>query len=286
MDTLHERNILFLGGGHMAAGIIEGMLARDLIPAADIAVIARDRQKLDILQERTGVRAFTSDDPDIPRCDAVILAVPPQAAADALTANKKNIPEDALLISVCAGVTTASLEDMLSSFDAADSSDPAPVSTRRVVRVMPNTLGRTGFGYTALCAGKHATSDDIEFTEDIFSSLGSLIRIREDQFDAFTAFSCSGPAYVLQFIEAMTSAGMQAGFSEETARSFILENLPGTARLLTQSGETSSAVLDRMCTPGGVTKIAIRSLEEGGFSETLNEAVAAACRRASELGQR
>lgn len=291
MDTLQDRNILFLGGGHMAAGIIHGLLDRDAVPASNIHVIGRSLQKLDALRARTGVNTLvsgTAADSPAGVCDTVILAVPPQAAADALAANKRHIPQDALMISVCAGVTIAALEEML-RFPGAGSELGSPAACSgtvpRLIRVMPNTLGRTGHGYSALCASSHASNEDIDCAEALFSPLGRVIRIQEDLFDAFTAFSCSGPAYALEFIESMTAAGVRAGLSEDASRAFVLENLLGTAGLLQESGEEASAVLDRMCTPGGVTETAVSCLRDAGFSGAISDAVSTAYKKAGSLGR-
>ncbi len=300
MDTLQDRNILFLGGGHMAAGIIHGLLDRDAVPASNIYVIGRSLQKLDALRARTGVNTLvsgTAADSPAGVCDTVILAVPPQAAADALAANKRHIPQDALMISVCAGVTIAALEEML-RFPGAGSEPGSPAADSktgrtaacsgaapRIIRVMPNTLGRTGHGYSALCASSHASNEDIDCAEALFSPLGRVIRIQEDLFDAFTAFSCSGPAYALEFIGSMTAAGVRAGLSEDASRAFVLENLLGTAGLLQESGEEASAVLDRMCTPGGVTETAVSCLRDAGFSGAISDAVSTAYKKAGSLGR-
>ncbi|MBQ9015480.1 MAG: pyrroline-5-carboxylate reductase [Firmicutes bacterium] len=296
-NKLTERSLLFLGGGRMAAGIIRGLLEKHLMPAERIAVIGRDRthlaalqkqvevQEQAALQKQSAVRVFTAGDSGIPRCDAVILAVPPQAASEALAENRKHIPEDALLISVCAGITIAALTQTLGDPQVADASGSlaAPAAPPRIIRVMPNTLGPSGHGFSAICPAPDASEEDIAFAETLFGCLGKVCRIREEQFDAFTAFSCTGPAYVLEFTRAMIQAGMQAGFTESDARAFAVENLLGTGGILLNEGEDPAAMLDRMCTPGGITLTSMETLASQPFAESIGRAVQAGIRRAGEM---
>lgn len=274
--TENTGSILFLGGGSMAADIIRGITADALVLPSQIHVIGRDPEHLQSLHRRYHVSVYNAagpvmpdirqpgcDDsiPDPPQCGTVILAVPPQALAEAVAANKKNIPKDALIISVCAGATIARLHALLDHSDTADA--------HRIIRVMPNTLGITGHGYSSLCPSETATAADTAFAQRLFSSLGEVLMIPEALFDAFTAFSCSSPAYVLQFAQGLIDAGMRAGFTEVTARDIVLENLIGTAEMLRITGDDPAHVVDRMSTPGGITEAAIHVLRTGSISDKM-----------------
>jgi pyrroline-5-carboxylate reductase len=176
-----------------------------------------------------------------------------------------------LVISVAAGVPIAVLEARL------------PAGTR-VVRVMPNTPALVGAGATAISPGNHATPDDLKITEQIFRSVGMTVVLDEEQLDAVTGLSGSGPAYIFLVIEALSDAGVKVGLSRYNALALAAHTVLGSAKLLIETGDHPGQLKDMVTSPGGTAIAGLHTLEAGGLRTTLINAVEAATRRSRELG--
>jgi pyrroline-5-carboxylate reductase len=179
---------------------------------------------------------------------------------------------DTLLISVAAGIPTGLIERAL------------PAGTR-VVRTMPNTPALVGAGATAIAAGSHATEEDLALAETLFRSVGISVRVPEEQLDAVTGLSGSGPAYVFAMIEALRDAGVGEGLPEDTALQLASQTVFGAARLLRDGNESPEVLRERVTSPGGTTRAGLDALAAAGFAEAVLGAVRAATRRSVELGK-
>lgn len=260
----------FIGGGNMAEAIIRGLL-RGAFPAAGIVVSEPGAERRRLLQEQFGV-TLAADNLEVARgCGLVVLAVKPQIAAEVLSGIGAAFAGDKLLISILAGVATATIEDFF---------DGAP----RVVRAMPNTPALVGAGATALCPGRFAGVDDLLVARHLFEAVGSVQVVGEAQMDAVTGLSGSGPAYVFTIIEALADGGVQEGLPRDTALALAVQTVLGAARLVQESGEHPAVLRDKVCSPGGTTIAGLKALEEKGLRAALMEAVGSAARRSRELG--
>jgi pyrroline-5-carboxylate reductase len=150
---------------------------------------------------------------------------------------------------------------------------------------MPNTPALVGAGATAIAAGSHATDEDLALTETLFRSVGISVRVPEEQIDAVTGLSGSGPAYVFAMIEALRDAGAREGLPEETALRLAAQTVFGAARLLLDQNEAPEVLRDRVTSPGGTTRAGLDALEATGFADAILGAVRAATRRSVELGK-
>jgi pyrroline-5-carboxylate reductase len=180
---------------------------------------------------------------------------------------------DKLLISILAGVATETLEEILGG-------------SPRVVRAMPNTPALVGEGAAGLCRGRFASPDDLAFARRLFETFGIVRLVSEEQLDAVTGLSGSGPAYIFTVIEAMADGGVQEGLTRDTALALAIQTVLGAAHLLKESGEHPAMLRDKVCSPAGTTIAAVRVLEEKGLRATLMEAVSCATRRSRELGKK
>lgn len=266
-----EKTVGFIGGGNMAEAIIKGMIkggtAPDTILVAEPVEIRR-RQ----LAEKYAIMTTAENVEVASTCKTIILAIKPQVAAAVCTALKNEISRDHLLISIMAGISSATLEGYF----------PEPP---RVVRVMPNTPALVLAGAAAAAPGEKATSEDMTAVESIFSMIGKCYRIDEKLLDAVTGLSGSGPAYVLTFIEALADGGVKNGIPRDTALKLALQTVLGTARLLAETGEHPGSLRDKVTSPGGTTIAGLHALEKGSFRATVMNAVEAATARSKELGQ-
>ncbi len=267
-DTLTERGLVLLGCGKMGSAMLEGWLAGGLAPSS-VHVI--DPAPSDWLQS-TGVNINTPL-PDSPAI--LIVAVKPQMMGAALPKASALGGGDTLVVSIAAGTMIARFED---TFGAGTP----------IVRAMPNTPAAIGQGITALIGNTHATDDHLHMAEDLLSAVGKTVRlVSEDQMDAVTAVSGSGPAYVFHLIEAMAEAGAREGLPKALAMELALTTVAGAGALAEMSDEGPSQLRVNVTSPNGTTQAALEILmDEGrGFPALVNEAIAAAANRSRELGQ-
>jgi len=155
-----------------------------------------------------------------------------------------------------------------------------------VVRAMPQTLVRLQAAATALCAGANATPQHMDLAAGIFDAVGRTVQVREDQMDAVTGLSGSGPAYVYTVVEALTDAGVGVGLPRDVALALAAQTVLGAGQMVLESGLHPAALRDQVTSPGGTTIAAMRVLEEKGLRSALVSAVREATARAAELGGR
>ncbi|MDD5597586.1 MAG: pyrroline-5-carboxylate reductase [Victivallaceae bacterium] len=261
--------ILFIGTGKMATAIAGGMTANGFeisgIGAFDISAKAAAD-----FSAATGVKVETGNlEKVLAPADAVIIAVKPQQISEALQ-NNSALYRDKLLISIAAGIKISTLRELSGAV--------------RIIRVMPNTPALVGEGASAWCASPETNEADMQLINRILSSIGTACRVEEKQMDAVTGLSGSGPAYVLDFIQALADGGVNAGLPRETATNLAVRTVLGTAKLMLESKRHPAVLRDEVTSPGGTTAKALAVLEKNSFKGTIIEAVLAAATRSAELG--
>lgn len=266
-----------LGAGAMGGAIVSGMLAPHVTVTGGIRVTNRSREKAAAIA-RPGVTSLAlADDPDANRAAVdgapiVLVAVKPAMIIDVLREVADALADDAIVVSVAAGITTAAMEAVL----------PESVS---VLRAMPNTPSHVGLGVTGIAPGSRATDADTALIESLFRTVGETITLTEDRIDALSSVSGSGPAYVFLFMEKFTEAAMALGFSDAEARLMVESTFRGASELLAQS-PTSPAELRRQVTsPKGTTEQAIAVFEAADLTALFERATAAAIARAREIAK-
>jgi len=267
-----EHTIAFVGGGNMARALIRGLVGTATVRADQIIAADPDEAKLRSLEEELGIRSTGDNAEAVQEASVVVLATKPQVLAQLLPGVAAALAPETLLISVAAGVPTGLIERAL------------PAGTR-VVRTMPNTPALVGAGATAIAAGSHATEEDLALAETLFRSVGISVRVPEEQLDAVTGLSGSGPAYVFAMVEALRDAGVREGLPEDTALQLASQTVFGAARLLRDENESPEVLRERVTSPGGTTRAGLDALSAAGFAEAVLGAVRAATRRSLELGK-
>lgn len=268
MQDIAARGLVLLGCGKMGSAMLAGWLERGL-PAASVRVI--DPRPSDWLKG-TGV-TINGDLPAAP--GIVLIAVKPQMMSEALPSLRAMGDGDTLFVSVAAGTSIATYEDML-----------GPKTP--VVRTMPNTPAAVGRGITALTGNGAASEDDLARAELLLGAVGQTVRLdSEDQMDAVTGVSGSGPAYVFHLIETLAAAGEAQGLPAELAMKLAKATVAGAGALAEQSEDSPSQLRINVTSPNGTTQAALDVLmdESGGFPALLNRAVAAAAERSKELAR-
>ncbi len=260
-------HITFIGAGNMATSLIKGLIAG----GHDAAAIRASDPAPEQLRKIAELGVATSDDNNaqLLGADVVILAVKPQvmaSVAEGLTA----LSTDQLLVSIAAGVSLSSLAGWTSG-------------EQPIVRCMPNTPALLGAGITALCANESVSPAQRQLAEAVLASAGRTLWVSpEDQLDAVTAVSGSGPAYFFYLMEAMIEAGQALGLSAETAATLTLETARGAA-LMALEGPPPAQLRANVTSPGGTTQAALEVLEAADCHGIINAAIAAAAKRSHEL---
>lgn len=270
-QLLQGKKIGFIGGGNMAEAIIRGLLATGMSP--DVLTVAEPvTSRKTFLADRYQVTVTGDNTAVATSADVIVLAIKPQMAAAVLSQLSGVIAGAPLVISIMAGVSCGIIEHALQR-------------EIRVIRVMPNTPALVMAGASALCAGNHATEDDLNLAEALFAQVGTTCRVDEKLIDAVTGLSGSGPAYVLAFLEALADGGVKNGLSRDIALALAAQTILGTARLYLETNEHPAVLRDKVTSPGGTTIAGLHALEQGCFRATVMGAVEAATMRSKELGK-
>jgi len=259
-----------LGCGHMGGALVRGAMSAKLLKPEHISIFDPDPAATRPL-EALGCRAAASPLEVLQNSQVIVLAIKPQIfskLAPEWKAAFSALPEK-MVISVMAGIRSMRIREVF------------PVNCK-VIRVMPNLGLSVGEGGTAIAVDGLAESS-LQTVEALFRASGITARVSEDQLDAVTGISGSGPMYVFEFVEAMTEAGVRCGLARETAYALVKQTLRGSLALLENSKETPSDWTKKVCSPGGTTERALGVLNAQGFKELLAQAVRKATERSKEL---
>ncbi|ADQ15276.1 pyrroline-5-carboxylate reductase [Halanaerobium hydrogeniformans] len=265
--------LAIIGLGNMGQTILDGILKNNILVAEEIAAADKKFAADDFsLKNKYPGLYFTAENKEaVLKADYVILAVKPQIFSKVLS-EIKTICDDKTIISIAAGIKRAFIEEQV------------PNNTG-VVRVMPNTPALVGEGMSALSFSKKLAEKEKTFVKSIFKSFGKIIEIEEEQMDAVTALSGSGPAFVYLFIEALSDAGVLNGLDREKALKLAAQTVKGGAEMILQSKKHPAELKDMVTSPGGTTIAGLASLEESAFRSAVIKAVSAAAKRSEELGK-
>jgi pyrroline-5-carboxylate reductase len=266
-----EQTIGFLGTGNMAEALIKGLVSAGVAEPTQVYASNPRRERCQDLAHRYGIHTTVHNVDVVRHAEIVVLSVKPQILPQVCDEVAAHLKPQALVISIAAGIPAAAIEKRL-----------APGT--RVVRTMPNTPALVGAGATAIAGGGHATEGDLEIARKIFEAVGKAVLLDEEQLDAVTGLSGSGPAYVFLIIEALSDAGVKVGLSRHHAQSLAAQTVLGSAKLLIETNEHPGRLKDNVTSPGGTAIAGIATLEAGGLRTTLINAVEAATRRSRELG--
>ncbi|VVN00931.1 Pyrroline-5-carboxylate reductase [Pseudomonas fluorescens] len=268
---MSNTRIAFIGAGNMAASLIGGLRAKGLdaglIRASDPG--AETRAKVNAEQ---GIDVFADNAEAIKDADVVVLAVKPQAMKAVCEAIRPSLKPNQLVVSIAAGITCASMNNWLGA--------------QPIVRCMPNTPALLRQGVSGLFATAEVTEEQRRQAEELLSAVGIALWLNEEQqLDAVTAVSGSGPAYFFLLIEAMTAAGVKLGLPADIAAQLTVQTALGAAHMAVASDVDAAELRRRVTSPSGTTEAAIKSFQAGGFEALVEEALGAAAHRSAEMAE-
>ncbi|MFB5759187.1 pyrroline-5-carboxylate reductase [Paenibacillus medicaginis] len=273
--TLISQQIIFSGAGSLAESLIKGMIARHVVRPEGITVTNRSNAaRLLELKTRYGVVTQNDDaakEELLRRAPVIVLAMKPKDAGAALKAMAPLLSEDQLLISVIAGLSIRTMQQLLGR-------------NQPIARTMPNTSSSIGLGATGITFSKEISPEQRTSVLQMFESVGTVTVVDEDKMEILTGISGSGPAYVYYLMEAMMAAGIRGGLTAEQCRELTVQTVLGAARMVQQTEEEPSALRAKIMSPNGSTIAALQKLDEGDFFETVISAVYRCAERSREMG--
>ncbi|MBA2126941.1 pyrroline-5-carboxylate reductase [Hyphomicrobium methylovorum] len=274
MSFAFDGPVVLAGAGKMGGALLSGWLAGGLKPS-DILI-----QEPNISGEAAALAAahgltVVSELPSLDRVPAaIVVAVKPQVLDAVFPPLARLAGVDTVIMSIAAGKSIASFERHLPSGAA-------------VVRAMPNTPAAIGRGISGAVANANTSASQRAVCQSLLAAVGDVVWLdQEALIDAVTAVSGSGPAYVFALVEAMTSAGVDAGLDQETAQRLARATVSGAGELLARSKDDAATLRQNVTSPGGTTAagLAVLMREGSGLKELVSETVLAAQKRGRELG--
>lgn len=265
------RRISFIGSGAMGEAIIKGLVAQEVVRASQIMASDPVATRREQMESQFGVLTTSSNLEAVKEADVVVLSVKPQILPKVMAELKGQIPPEALLLSIVAGVPIATMQRGLDH--------------DRIVRTMPNTPAQVGKGMTVWVATPSVTAEQRTLTQQILNALGEHVMADDEHYlDMATGLSGSGPGYVFLLIEAMVDAGVHIGFSRADALKIVLQTFEGSLALVRSTGLHPAELKNRVTSPAGTTAAGLFELEQSGVRAALIRAVEAATRRSEALG--
>jgi pyrroline-5-carboxylate reductase len=282
-----EIKIGCIGCGMMGGALIKAIAKK--VGGEKILLSDGDVEKAKSLAKELGANFATSNAQIIENCSHIILAVKPAFFSSVLEqikdsynniakSEQKNLP---VIISIMAGLSIEKIEQM--SVQAGISG-----GLQNILRLMPNLPATVNEGMIALCTKENVSSEiskEVEFVKEILSCAGKVEQVSEKLMDVVTAVSGSGPAYGFMFIEALADAAVLLGMPRNQAYIYASQTLKGAAQMVLETSEHPAKLKDAVCSPGGTTIQAVKSLEEKGFRSAVISAVESAYNKSVDLGK-
>jgi len=268
---MSKTRIAFIGAGNMAASLIGGLRAKCL-DAAQIRASDPGEETRARVSAEHGIEVFADNADAIQGVDVIVLAVKPQAMKAVCEAIRPSLKPNQLVVSIAAGITCASMNNWLGA--------------QPIVRCMPNTPALLRQGVSGLYATGEVSAEQRQQAEELLSAVGIALWLEEEQqLDAVTAVSGSGPAYFFLLIEAMTAAGVKLGLPADIAAQLTVQTALGAAHMAVASDVDAAELRRRVTSPAGTTEAAIKSFQAGGFEALVEKALGAAAHRSAEMAE-
>ncbi len=262
----------FIGCGKMASAIIGGLKSSEIAANITIKGSEVNPEIAATAQDRLGITVITDNNALVIDSDVVFVATKPNYVKDILNEIKSEITPEKLIVSIAAGVSTKSIEDILERV--------------RVVRVMPNTPALVKEGMSAVAKGSFASEEDAKLVMSLLSVIGKVIEVDESQIDIVTAISGSGPAFFYKVIEDIARAGEKLGLEYEKSLLLATQTAIGSAKMIFNRGETPvQTLIDNVATKGGCTFVGISVMNNENSDKLFYDVIDQTTAKARELGK-
>lgn len=266
----------FIGVGNMGSALALSIAKSDKVSLISLAN-KTESKSLAVADKIGDVAKCTTNKDVAENCDFIFLGVKPNVVESVLSeisdilAKRHESGEKVVLVSMAAGLKIETQQKM------AGGDYPT-------IRIMPNTPVSIGCGVTLLCNSEEVSCDSLSQFKDMMEHTGDVVDLDEGLFDAGTALSGCGPAFVYMFADALAARATELGIEANVAKKLALSTISGSSRLASQQNEQTLEDLKRaVCSPGGATLKGVEALDEGGFSQLVGEALDASFRRSREM---
>lgn len=255
----------------MGTALLEGMISAELVNPGELVIYDQDAAKADYLQAKHGLKVAQSISVFCQEARLIFISIKPQDLPELLRSIKPCLTTSHLLVTVAAGLKINFYQDCLGA-------------ESKIIRLMPNTPSLVGEGMVVACTSENVSSEEKETVLQLLKPLGRVLSLEEVHFDAVTALSGSGPAYIFLVIEALTDGGVAMGLSRDVARLLVSQTVFGAAKMVLTTSAHPAELKSQVTSPGGVTSAALLALEEGNIRTSIIKAVIAGAKRSKEVG--
>lgn len=267
-----NKKIGFIGAGNMAKAMIGGIVKSKLVNKSNVFASDLNIAALETAKDEYGINITNDSKEVVKNSDIVIVAVKPNVYGLVLEEVKELIDNKKIIVTIAAGKTIESVENVIGA-------------DKKVIRTMPNTPALVNEGMSALCKNKNISDEELNMVKEIFSSFGKAEVVNEYLIDAVIGASGSAPAYVFMFIEAMADAVVSAGMPRNQAYTFVSQAVMGSAKMVLETGKHPGELKDMVCSPGGTTIEAVKTLEEKGFRSSVIKAIDDCIEKSKEMSK-
>lgn len=267
------RTLGIVGAGVMGTTIARGLLETGLVSRRQVWAGAKTQATCEEVARTLEIETATDYASLVPDAGVIVLCVKPKQVALVVDGLKAaGLREDAVVVTILAGVTTERLQSLLATENP-------------VVRAMTNTPCVVGQGMTAVCGGRTATPEHVALAQRMFAAVGRCIATDEAYFNAITAMGGSGPAYVYLILEALADAGVNVGLPRDLALQVVTQTMLGAATMVQETGRHPAALRDDVTTPAGCTIGGLMVMEDGKIRSVLARAIEESTRIVGNLGK-
>ena len=267
-----NKKIGFIGSGNMAKAMIGGIVKSKLVDSNNVIASDLNELALENVKNEYGINITTNSKEVVKFSDIVIVAVKPNVYDIVLEGVKELIDNEKIIVTIAAGKTIESIENVIGN-------------DKKVIRTMPNTPALVNEGMSALCKNNNITDEELNMVKEIFNSFGKAEIVSEYLIDAVIGASGSAPAYVFMFIEAMADAAVLAGMPRNQAYTFAAQAVMGSAKMVLETGKHPGELKDMVCSPGGTTIEAVKTLEAEGFRSAVIKAIGDCIEKSKEMSK-
>ena len=260
----------FIGAGNMASAMIGGILNSKLLSPSNIIASAKTDKTLDSIKEKYEINTTKDSVSLVKECDIVVVAVKPNVYEEVLKQIKDYIGNEKIIVTIAAGVTIKSVEDIIGN-------------DKKIIRTMPNTPALVNCGMSSLSPNKNICEQDINAVKTIFDSFGKSQIVEESLIDVVIGASGSSPAYAFMFIEAMADCAVSYGMKREMAYEFCAQSLMGAAKMVLETKKHPGELKDMVCSPGGTTIEAVKTLEIEGMRSAVIKGMTACIEKSIKM---
>jgi len=261
----------FVGTGNMGTAIIKGYLAAHQDEKKKIGAFDKDADKLKALADDFGINGYGSLDKLMEQSDVIVLAVKPNIFETVIPEISALYKAGQVLVSIAAGISMDYIEKLMQKDGV------------KIVRVMPNTPAMVNEGMSALCRNQFISDAEFEPVVELFRSVGRAEVVEEELIDTVIGVSGSSPAYTYMYIEALINAAVANGMDKKQAKIFAGQSVLGAAKMVLETGIDPVTLRENVCSPGGTTIEAVKTLQNNGFYDNIAEAFNAAVNKSKEM---